>query len=633
MPAKNNLAELQLKRSQWHDINSEVLDPESYEKFVIRKRAVDLYIDGLNPKNVAENTGISSSEVIRLVRRCSVTDENGAMPGYTALLPHKHVRNRIGKLGKLFLEYPTLESFVLGNYFGDKQYTLERNMSIRTLHVRFIDECIRLGIPDYEYPFTIKDKGYYALYSYIKHKKLEMQNSSIIRENKNAVQHFTSTGFGISNSINPIAPFNIVQIDGHKIDLLYTVEVENESGEIVYMPATRCWLIAVIDVATRTIVGYSLTQNENYNQYDVLHAIHNSIVPHQKMDFSHKSLHYPKNGGFPSTAIPESQWAVFDMIMLDNAKSHLATNVLNKLTSGIKCTVNFGSVATPETRGIVERFFRTLETQGFHRLPGTTGSNIFDNKRKHPEKESVKYRISYNDICELVEYLIAEYNTSAHSSLENQTPLQVMQRRITAGAVPYIIPASQRPDISKLTYFTVERTLRGGYKTGLKPHLSYKGVKYHAYNTSIPMQYIGQKVYIEVNPADVSHVDLYDKNGIFIAKMIASGEWGRRPHSLKTHEAAMKRKNKNAETNTPFTPHLSEFEEELRQNSKHSRRDRTQASIVRSECSSTQKTENDQQIRRYSPPHEPSKKTTYTAEEIQAFASMSLEEARKKGLI
>ena len=64
--------------------------------------------------------------------------------------------------------------------------------------------------------------------------------------------------------------------------------------------------------------------------------------------------------------------------MLDNAKSHLSHNVVKKLTEDLKCMVNFAAVATPETRGIIERFFRTFETSGFHRLLGTTGSNIQD---------------------------------------------------------------------------------------------------------------------------------------------------------------------------------------------------------------------------------------------------------------
>ena len=252
------------------------------------------------------------------------------------------------------------------------------------------------------------------------------------------------------------------------------------------------------------------------------------------------------------------------MIMLDNAKAHLAENVTRKLTENLKATVSFGSVATPETRGIIERFFNTIEQQGFHRLPGTTGSNINDPKRNKPEEESVRYRITYNDIQELMEYFIAEYNNSAHSSLENQTPLQVMERRVRqAGMLPCIIPPDERPSVVKLTYFLKERTLRGGYKTGSRPHLSYLGVKYHAHDTMIPMEYVGKKVYIEVNPADVSHVDLYDKNGIFLANLVAMGEWGKKPNSLKTHKEALERKNKNLENNTLFTPHLTNFEKEL----------------------------------------------------------------------
>ncbi len=67
--------------------------------------------------------------------------------------------------------------------------------------------------------------------------------------------------------------------------------------------------------------------------------------------------------------------------------------------------------------------------------------------------------------------------------------------------------------------------MRGGYKTGTRPYLSYLGVRYHAVDVQIPMQYVGKKVYIEVNPEDVSHVKLYDTQGIFLADMIATGEW------------------------------------------------------------------------------------------------------------
>ena len=117
-------------------------------------------------------------------------------------------------------------------------------------------------------------------------------------------------------------------------------------------------------------------------------------------------------------------------LCIDNAKAHLAGNVLHKLVDTLGCSLNFGSVATPETRGIIERFFGTLETRGFHRLPGTTGSNIYDTKRKNPQEEAVRYNITFEQITELMEVLIAEYNNTPHSSLKNETPLECLTRKL-----------------------------------------------------------------------------------------------------------------------------------------------------------------------------------------------------------
>lgn len=120
-------------------------------------------------------------------------------------------------------------------------------MSVRTLHTKFLNECRRLGIQDYDFPFSSKDNGYYTLNNYLKVLSKNHPQKTIFRENKNTAQKFLSTGFGESNPLSPIVPYHIVQIDGHKIDMLYTVEVENELGEIVDMITTRMWLIAVIN--------------------------------------------------------------------------------------------------------------------------------------------------------------------------------------------------------------------------------------------------------------------------------------------------------------------------------------------------------------------------------------------------
>ncbi len=633
MPVKTNLSELRQEREFWPEFNEDAMQKDAYEVFSKRKLAVDYYIDGMKLNTITENTGINKQEVLRLVHRCRSFNESGNQAGYSPLIPRFQLANKLGKIEKLFLQYPSLETYISGNYFGDKEYTLEHGMNIRTLHSKFLEECLRLGVQDYVFPFDNKDKGYYTLRNYVKKLEATHHADTIKRNSKDAQQRFNSTGYGETSSFKSIFPYDVVQIDGHKIDLLYSVETENEQGEIVRMTAIRMWVIAVIDVATRAILGYSVTPSENYNQFDVLRAIRNSIVPHEKIHFTHEGLQYPDNGGFPSTCISETQWAIYDTIMLDNAKSHLAGKVVKKLTGDLKCTLNFGSVATPETRGIIERFFKSLETRGFHCLPGTTGSNIRDTKRNNPERESVKYAITYDDICELLEYLIAIYNNTPHSSLENQTPMQAMDRKIhDAGMQPCIVNEQEREKVQSLICYTEERDVCGGYNDGGRPRINFGGVSYHASDVKLPMDLIGKKVCIEINPNDVSHVKMFNENGIFLADMVATGEWGSRPHSLQTRQLALKRKNANKASNTNYSLHLTGYENDLRREANKSRRARTTAATIEREYPKGKNVPEEFIELDLDIPKE-DKEASLTPEQIESIYTIGVEAAFKRGII
>ena len=631
MPIKKDLSVVREMRNSWADINEEALPETERAIFLKRKQAVDLYIDGVALKVIEKQTGLRSSEVIRFTNKCSTQDQDGQQWGYRALIPNRYCAERHGHLKKLFMEYPELETFVLGNYFGDKKYTLERHMNVRTLHKKFLCKCQEIGIQNYEYPFTTNSKGYTALNNYINEKKKERINLAIRREGKDAQQKFNSTGFGTSTSLIPINPYSLVQIDGHKIDMLYTVEVEDIHGEIRYMPATRMWVIAVIDVATRAILGYSVTAEENYNQYDILRAIYNSIAPHKRINFK-RPLEYPEGGGFPNECCPSLEWATFDTIMLDNAKSHLAENTVNKLTNQLMCTMDFGSVATPESRGIVERFFKTMEDQCFHRLPGTTGSNVRDVIRHDPEKESVKYKITYDDIIELLEVFIATYNNTPHSSLENQSPLQVLKSKVEdAGLKPYVLAPLERKKAKKLRYMTVERTVKGNYQTGSNPRIYYENANYHAKDMQLDMSLIGKKVCIEVDPDDISSVEMYDENGIHIATMVAAGDWGRIKHSLKTRKMSMQRSNANKNENRFEKDPLTDFTDALKKNASKSRRDATRLANTKREQENKEDVTTKQEADSNTEQRKKAINSGYSDAFLKELKNTSIEELFKRG--
>lgn len=616
MRDKKYFETLQLCIGQWSAFNIETVPEDKRKDFLNRKQSIELYAKGLSNKEIESQTGRTATQVLRDITKCLTKDKDGHMLGYTALLHFQisitfHVDGKSTKRNaftELLYKYPTLPDFIAGNWFGDQAYTLEKNMSCTSLHSKFLRELARLGVQSYEYPFNTANKAYNSLNTYVKN--LEKSNTKGLarRQSKDAAQKMMSTGVGVKYSVTIVTPYGCAQIDGHIIDCLYVVEAKDKDGIPQMLPASRCWVITVVDVATRCILGYSMTPEMNYDGTDVLAALRHAVEPKVIPTFTGKFAkmltdEYPDNGGFPDTAIPELQYALIDAIMLDNAKSQLAKHTVDKIINTLGCSMNFGSVATPEVRGIIERMFGTIERAGFHRLPTTTGSNSKDVKRHNAEEHAIKYEITYHDIQELMAFYIAVYNNSAHSSLENMTPIQAMAQKVRgAGMYPTTVCNNEKlkTQVHHLTDFVVPRIVRGSEKNGRRPMITYQSAVYRGTILSSNYEYVGKKVSIEVNPDDVSKVGLYDENGVYIEDLYATGPWGRESHSLKTRKLAVERARQNGTHNNPFYAQIPDLEDALRSESKKSKKARTRAAIIKdekkNESGGSKKTEEDLSI-------------------------------------
>lgn len=588
---KYTLDELRVNREDWINIPEDVIPVQYRDTYRMRKMAIDMYIDGYHYMDIEKRTGIKHNNISKILSKCLMLNDKNIPYGYEGLIPRKRLNNtniNVDACGREFIRllanYPELEPFIKGNYFGIAPYTLERVMNIKTLHEKFLRKCMDLKISNENYPFNTYSQGYYALYRYVKRIENENIELAVNRQDKNDRQKILSTGIGRKYIQNAIAPFNTVQVDGHIIDIIYTTQIRMPDGTIRVMPAHRCWVFAVIDVATRCILGYSTSQEMNYNQYDVLRAFQNAILPHKKIDFTIPGYSYPDNGGFPSLALPETQYALFDIVMLDNAKSHLSKNVRNKALNIINCTLNYGSVATPETRGIIERFFGTLETNGFHKLPMTTDSSIQGLKRRNPEYKAVKYDVTYDDILEILEQLIIKYNNSPHESLYNNTPLQEMERKIREyGMMPTIASKRKIEEIEKLMFHTETRRVSGGLKSGKRPYISYMNGQYRNNLLASSNIYVGQEVTLLINPDDISTLEAYAKDGTPLGVLRANGERGLKSHSLKSRKAINQYAKQNKLDNQMFSTPVTAYEQELERRAPYSKRDRTKADILRRE--------------------------------------------------
>lgn len=141
-----DLKDLKEKQKDWEIIPVEAI-PENYQKdYQNRKLAIDLYISGVQLKEIEIKTGVKKTVIYRLLSKCILCDADGKMYGYHALIPYKQIikdfRDELstgrGMFNKLLGKYPELKEFIIGNYYGLAKYTLEKNMNFKGIHKTFL---------------------------------------------------------------------------------------------------------------------------------------------------------------------------------------------------------------------------------------------------------------------------------------------------------------------------------------------------------------------------------------------------------------------------------------------------------------------------------------------------------------
>lgn len=575
-----NIDKMWLDLSNWPTVLFDNLSPEEQELFLIRKNVIDLYIKNeCLVKDIATNSGISRHEVRRLVIRCLQDDGSGKIWGYRGLIPQKRVSSykrtkSIDEIRSVDEKYTGAFKLLLDNYpvIGDKiidfylhrrkDIIIDNRISVKYLHRHFINTCRSVGLNINNYPFTTKDMGRRSLYRYIKEIDCLYFPQSTKRNGDDAFRHALSTGIGEKNNAMIIRPFERVQFDGHRIDAILSITHTTIEGDEVTEELDRIWLLVIMDVATRAIIGHHLCLYREYSSGDVLHCIKNAIVPKKLRELKIPGLKYPVGYGFPSLAIPETQWALWEEFCYDNAKANLAGIVTDRLTHIVGCSTNAGPVNMPERRSLVERVFGTLEDNGYHRLPNTTGSNPDDPRRRNPEKKAKEFKISAEEFEELTEILIANYNLTYHEGINNKTPIECMQQRIEKGMFPRTMPSEQQNEV---VFFMqkVQRKVVGDISTGRRPFINYEGVEYRNDVLSKSPNLIGTKLDLLVNIDDIRILRAYLPDGSEFGLLTATGKWGVRPHSLKTRKVINSLRNKNEFQITTFVDPIDVYQHYL----------------------------------------------------------------------
>jgi putative transposase len=536
----------------WPSIDQFALTDEDRDSFNSKCEALRLFIDSSTSISVIENlTGVPRATLYRLLPRCWAKHADGRIYGFRGLIPYARVNKyertepvKCGRTGRggatgafsqLLSTYPALADF-LTKKVRERSQRIRKVGQIRTpiksIHKDFLQLCRELGLGTNQYPFTEHLLASRTLASYIKKKTSEEFSDAVTLAG--GLRAGAAVPIGVDQTPAATRAFESVEFDGHKIDLRLTVRIEDPQGFETLLEMHRIWVLVLIDVASRAIIGYSLALGREYNKDDVAKAFQNALVPFKHRAYRIPGLQIRKGGGFPSESCPETAYACWDWLRIDGAKSHLASDTLNRLTQVIGCWPDNGPAGEPDDRPFIERFFQNISLYFAHRLPGTTGStaNSIEKVLNDPGKD-IKLLVELEELEDMIEVTLADYNGEPHGGLGGRTPLEAMTYLIQRHpGFLRTLPETLRANICLLQEARVV-PIKGNLKIGVRPFVNFANVRYTNSVLASNALLIGKRLRIYYDVQDLRSIKAFFEDGTELGVLTAARPWCFTPHSLR----------------------------------------------------------------------------------------------------
>ena len=332
-----------LRTELWPTIDEGALPDSKRNVYLARKRAATLFLQGSPASTIKSSTGISMDYIGRLIRQhCVETHPDGRLVGWRGLVPHKRFRDYMrhksvhidrwgkGASGALAATFLACADTKLQKRFNDQILKAARNAGAgaettelklirfekQKLFRWFLNELRR---QQYEiqgkWPFNTERQGYVTVCRYVDQILKEHPRANVSCEGgANAVTKM-KTGDGVDRPI--FEPYFRVECDAHKRDGRFIILVPTPDGEFVERLVHRLWLIVILEVVSRAILGYYLSVRREVSSGYVLVAIKHALTKWRRRTISFSDSAYHPDANFPSSIDDEFIGACWDEFSVD----------------------------------------------------------------------------------------------------------------------------------------------------------------------------------------------------------------------------------------------------------------------------------------------------------------------------
>ena len=541
----------------WPGFDEASLAPDKLAKFLNRKEAIKAYLSGSKVATIRKEYGISEPQIYRLItERCICNHPDGQIYGWRALIPRTRIvqfkrrspivinqwgHGAVGAFQTLLDTYPDVREALHKKILKVPNTRKKLGMlstSKRSIWLWFLQSLREKGLEiKGEWPFNTKTNGYHTIIKYIDKVLHENPGKAILIHGGNELQRKMQAGDGVDRPVH--RPFQRVEMDAHKIDGRFTVAIPLLEGGYQNVLIHRIWVIVIIEVVTRLVLGYHMSLRKEISKEDVLRVIKKSLSPWAKKKLHHTDKDFYIDGaGFPCVLGEQFTGICWDETSIDGAlaeKAKVVTEVLKNSVGSILLTPenSYAIRRTKDDRPFIESFFNKLGILGFQKISNTTGNYPGATKGRDPIGVAVASEFQYEYAEELLDIIIANYNARIHSRLSGRSPLQYLQYLVLSKTFqPRVI------DPQHLNTFFSYRKLcmvKGGLDAGKRPYVNFENGVYTSPILGQRHDLAGKKIWITADSdSDSRVIKASSLTGEHIDNLRVSPPWNRVPHNFET---------------------------------------------------------------------------------------------------
>jgi putative transposase len=292
--------------------------------------------------------------------------------------------------------------------------------------------------------------------------------------------------------------------------------------DVTHEPIGRPWYTLIRDMGTGCIWGHYIAF-EPPSYKTIMHTLKHAI---------------PKKNIKEKYPTVQNEWLAYGLpeeLELDNGREYKSEE-LQGACSMLNIDLHHCASRRPSFKGPIERFFKTLNTNLLHELPGKTFSNILDKKVRDSDSEKHTL-ITFGKLIEIINIWICDIYSQSYSEDVKGVPAQLWEEGIKKYGEPALPSSTINWEIALMN------KQRGSIqRSGVRfLNLFYQSEELYELRRKLDSKPRNQRfVNFKFDPTDMSKIFVYDEfENKYIKVLCAATEYSK-DLNLFTHKLANK---------------------------------------------------------------------------------------------